>query len=54
MSKNALSAQGEQKSVEEVLKIVLQDQAFYEESGGGLTLSGGELYFNLSFQENYS
>ena len=31
--KNALSAQGEQKSVEEVLKIVLQDQAFYEESG---------------------
>ena len=37
--RNALSAQGEQKSVEEVLKIVLQDQAFYEESGGGLTLS---------------
>lgn len=47
--KNALSAQGEQKSVEEVLKIVLQDQAFYEESGGGLTLSGGELLLQPEF-----
>lgn len=47
--KNALSAQGEQKSVEEVLKIVLQDQVFYEESGGGLTLSGGELLLQPDF-----
>lgn len=52
--RNALSAQGEQKSVEEVLKIVLQDQAFYEESGGGLTLSGGELLLQPEFQENFS
>ena len=35
--------------MEEVLKIVLQDQAFYEESGGGLTLSGGELLLQPEF-----
>ena len=29
-------------SVDEVLKICLQDLDFYEESGGGVTLSGGE------------
>lgn len=46
---NALDAQGEQKSVEEILKIVLQDQVFYEESGGGLTLSGGELLLQPDF-----
>lgn len=29
-------------SVEEVVRICLQDRPFYEESGGGVTLSGGE------------
>ncbi len=29
-------------SVEEVVRICLQDLPFYEESGGGVTLSGGE------------
>ena len=29
-------------TVEETLKICLEDKAFYEESGGGVTLSGGE------------
>ena len=28
--------------IDEVLKVVLQDRPFYEESGGGVTLSGGE------------
>jgi pyruvate formate lyase activating enzyme len=28
--------------MDEVLKIILQDVPFYEESGGGVTLSGGE------------
>ena len=46
---NALNAQGEQKSVEEILKIVLQDRVFYEEGGGGLTLSGGELLLQPDF-----
>lgn len=30
------------RSVSEVLKEVLKDKRFYEESGGGLTISGGE------------
>jgi pyruvate formate lyase activating enzyme len=29
-------------AIEEVLAICLQDQPFYEESGGGVTFSGGE------------
>ena len=29
-------------SIDEVVEICLQDLAFYEESGGGVTLSGGE------------
>ena len=30
------------KSVEEVVDLVLKDRAFYQASGGGVTLSGGE------------
>ena len=33
---------GEEKSVEEIIQEVQRDQIFYEISGGGLTLSGGE------------
>jgi pyruvate formate lyase activating enzyme len=29
-------------SVEEIVRICMQDRVFYEESGGGVTLSGGE------------
>lgn len=38
----ALSFCGEKKSVEEVLKTVLRDRPFYQKSGGGVTVSGGE------------
>lgn len=38
----AISHAGEQKSVSEVVDICLQDLDFYEESGGGVTISGGE------------
>ena len=34
---------GKEYSVKELVKICLQDQMFYEESGGGVTLSGGEV-----------
>lgn len=34
---------GREYTVKELLKICLQDQMFYEESGGGVTLSGGEV-----------
>lgn len=33
---------GERMTVEQVMKIAERDAAFYEESGGGITLSGGE------------
>ena len=33
---------GERKSVAEIMKAVLQDRMFYEDSGGGVTFSGGE------------
>ena len=34
---------GREYTVKELVKILLQDQMFYEESGGGVTLSGGEV-----------
>lgn len=33
---------GQQMSVADVLQVVLKDRAFYRNSGGGITLSGGE------------
>lgn len=38
----ALSPDGTYQSVREVVDICLQDIDFYEESGGGVTISGGE------------
>ena len=39
----ALSMVGRSMTVDEVLAVVEADQAFYARSGGGLTLSGGEV-----------
>ena len=39
---HALTCTGVTKTVDEVLRVCLQDQPFYEDSGGGVTLSGGE------------
>jgi pyruvate formate lyase activating enzyme len=36
-------------SIEETLEICLQDRPFYEESGGGVTLSGGEVLTQSRF-----
>jgi pyruvate formate lyase activating enzyme len=38
----ALEQIGRLMTVAEVLAVVAEDQSFYEESGGGVTLSGGE------------
>ena len=38
----ALGIVGEQRTAEEILEIVRRDKPFYEASGGGLTISGGE------------
>jgi pyruvate formate lyase activating enzyme len=36
-------------TVEEVMETCLQDRPFYEESGGGVTLSGGEVLLQAGF-----
>lgn len=46
---HALKAEGERKSVDEIVRVVMQDEAFYEESGGGVTLSGGEASMQPEF-----
>ncbi|MGG8343862.1 glycyl-radical enzyme activating protein [Streptococcus uberis] len=40
---------GERKTVSEVMEEVLKDRDFYEESGGGVTLSGGEIFAQYPF-----
>lgn len=40
---------GEEKTVDEIIQEVLKDKAFYEESGGGMTLSGGEIFAQFHF-----
>ena len=40
---------GKEHTVDEVLKEVLKDQAFYETSGGGVTFSGGECMLQIDF-----
>ncbi|WP_394523627.1 choline TMA-lyase-activating enzyme [Lacrimispora sp. JR3] len=39
----ALSIAGEVKTISELLKVVEEDAAFYDISGGGVTLGGGEV-----------
>ncbi|MGT2784309.1 glycyl-radical enzyme activating protein [Streptococcus merionis] len=40
---------GEVKTVDEIMDEVLKDWDFYEESGGGMTLSGGEIFAQFDF-----
>jgi len=42
---------GRELSAEEVVDEILQDRAFYENSGGGVTLSGGEPVFQPEFSK---
>lgn len=46
---SALEMQGSTKDIDEILKVVMQDEVFYEESGGGITLSGGEILMQPDF-----
>jgi len=50
-SGGALELAGREASVEEVLNEVRRDTAFYESSGGGMTLSGGEPLMQVDFTE---
>ncbi len=45
----ALEVIGKDRTVESVLQEVLQDKPFYETSGGGMTLSGGEPMAQFAF-----
>lgn len=40
---------GEYKTIDEVVEEVMKDVDFYEESGGGVTLSGGEVLYQAEF-----
>lgn len=46
---DALKSVGYEQSVEEILKEVLKDKIFYDNSGGGITLSGGEPMYQFEF-----
>jgi len=48
----AIEALGRTVTVEEVLGELLKDRAYYEKSGGGVTLSGGEPTFQPDFAES--
>ena len=47
----ALEMAGREITVEETLAEVLRDRPFYETSGGGMTLSGGEPLMQIDFTE---
>jgi pyruvate formate lyase activating enzyme len=47
----ALEMVGREASVEEVMATVLRDRDYYRESGGGMTLSGGDPIFQPRFAE---
>ncbi len=40
---------GKEMTVEDLMKIILQDKNFYDTSGGGVTLSGGECLLQADF-----
>ena len=45
----ALKLYGKKMSVDELVPILLEDKSFYESSGGGITLSGGECLMQPEF-----
>ncbi len=46
---SALTLFGREMTVDELMPILLEDRAFYENSGGGVTLSGGECLMQAAF-----
>ena len=42
---------GKEYTVDEVLKEILKDKTFYDNSGGGVTFSGGECMLQIDFLE---
>lgn len=48
----ALEMVGSKMTVDDVMAVVLRDRNYYRQSGGGLTLSGGEPLFQSEFSAN--
>lgn len=48
-AKKAFSIEGKSLTIDEVMKEVIKDEMFYEESNGGVTLSGGEVLMQHEF-----
>lgn len=46
---NAIELAGKEMSIQEVMTEVIKDKVFYDNSGGGLTLSGGEPLMQCEF-----
>jgi len=47
----ALRLAGNDMTVEEVMRSVRQDRGYYDRTGGGMTISGGELLMQADFAE---
>ncbi len=47
----ALKAVATEMTAQEVIDVVLQDKGFYEHTGGGMTISGGEMLMQADFAE---
>ncbi|MDF2634090.1 MAG: glycyl-radical enzyme activating protein family [Pelosinus sp.] len=48
---NAREVAGQEYTVQDLMKEIQKDKAFYEQSGGGVTLSGGEVMTQIDFAE---
>jgi len=46
---NVMEKIGKERSVEELVEIVLRDKPFYDNSGGGVTITGGEPTMQTNF-----
>lgn len=49
---DALKIYGKEYSADELLPILIEDKDFYDNSGGGVTLSGGECLIHADFCED--
>ncbi|MGL4697273.1 choline TMA-lyase-activating enzyme [Enterococcus larvae] len=50
--KNAFTISGEDKLISELLEVAIEDIPFYQTSGGGVTLGGGEVTMQPEFAAN--
>ena len=48
----AMAVSGKKMTVDDVMAELVQDKSYYHASGGGITLSGGEVLCQMEFAEN--